>query len=61
MSHPADLVTAFDRDEELAVSPSLLAARSGLEATDVADGPRAARRGPRRPGNPFRHGRAPRS
>ncbi|MGW3506627.1 hypothetical protein [Streptomyces sp. NPDC000994] len=128
MSHPADIVMVFDRDEELAVFPSLRAAEDGLEAMDVTDGeytaftvegrlvdlrapdgeeglvlaarteedgredlerplarfwarrpgrapldpegtarllleggPRASGRGPRRPWNPFRRGRTPRS
>ncbi|PJM92519.1 hypothetical protein [Streptomyces sp. CB01373] len=42
MNHPADLVLVFDRDEELAVFPSLPAAEAGLEAIDVADGEFAA-------------------
>ncbi|MFI1292171.1 hypothetical protein ACH4VM_27520 [Streptomyces sp. NPDC020792] len=42
MSHPADIVMVFDRDEELAVFPSLRATEAGLEAMDVADGEYAA-------------------
>ncbi|GED83584.1 hypothetical protein TNCT6_06690 [Streptomyces sp. 6-11-2] len=38
VSHPADIVMVFDRDEELAVFPSLRAAEDGLEAMDVVDG-----------------------
>ncbi|MEV5006936.1 hypothetical protein AB0K74_05595 [Streptomyces sp. NPDC056159] len=38
MSHPADIVMVFDRDEELAVFPSLRATENGLEAMDVVDG-----------------------
>lgn len=42
VSHPADIVMVFDRDEELAAFPSLRATEAGLEAMDVADGEYAA-------------------
>lgn len=38
MTHPADIIMVFDRDEELSAFPSLRAVQTWLEAIDVEDG-----------------------
>ncbi len=38
MTHPADIIMVFDRDDELSAFPSLRAAETWLEAINVEDG-----------------------